>query len=63
MQLAWSDHKCQHQKTGKLEKWFPLHGSHYRASELIAWINFVCTILGLSFQKQNRMEEETEPQI
>ena len=40
-----------------LEKWFPLRGERAHSLKL-----FVCTIRGLRYQKQNRMEEETEPQ-
>ena len=39
-------------------KMVPIMG---RASSYLEII-FVCTIRGLRYQKQNRMEEETEPQ-
>ena len=40
-----------------LEKWFPLWGE--RAHSL----KFVCMIRGLRYQKQNRMEEETNHRL
>ena len=40
-----------------LEKWFPLRGERAHSLKF-----FVYTIRGLRYQKQNRMEEETEPQ-
>ena len=40
-----------------LEKWFPLRGERVHSLK-----SFVCTIRGLRYQKQNRMEEEREPQ-
>ena len=45
------------EKVWKLEKWFPLQGERAHCLKF-----FVCTIRGLRYQKQNRMEEETEPQ-
>ena len=41
----------------KLEKWFPLRGERAHSLKL-----FCMYIRGLRYQKQNRMEEETEPQ-
>ena len=41
----------------KLEKWFPLQGERAHSLKL-----FCMYIRGLGYQKQNRMEEKTEPQ-